>query len=618
MEAFCTQLFLLACLGSTPALSASPLASPLGSPSPASMPQGVDKDGPAISPFAGMRMNGDSLEVQVDKETWYRLVKINKVDAKSLVASSHKLCGGQWWKRLREDLPALLSAMGHKPGTTVNLEVVDLKTNRSITMKDVVMTHKKRQALRRGKRAGGFRPAAMARPKFIIVDAAKKDLDQLVKLLDENYSYRHRKGVDLKALVKAAKQRLETGTPTQRDFLEEIDLIMKAFGDGHSRVSKSPNRPESTGYTPFLIGKVKGGYVAFKSDRSDYLDPNHPFITEMAGRPIEDWVDLSRKHVTQGSPQFQDYVAVRSLRYHNEQRRLLGLRADDDVKITLRGENGTNRVKLDLVGRAPFFGKWPVTQTKRLEGDIGYLRIPRMTSDAKALDEIDAAMQGFRDTRGLVIDLRSNGGGTRDILRRLFPYFMSENDHPHVANIAAYRLPAGLGDPMKVDGYLSNRGLYPMSWAGWSKRQRKAIALAQRQFEPEWKLPRDAFSTWHYFVLDRSDNAKAYHYDKPITVLVDTGCFSATDIFLGAVKGWKNVTLVGQASGGGSGRAQRHTLSTGVQLRISSMASFRPNGQLYENRGVQPDVLVEPIASDFILGGSDSTLARALDQLGRR
>ena len=53
------------------------------------------------------------------------------------------------------------------------------------------------------------------------------------------------------------------------------------------------------------------------------------------------------------------------------------------------------------------------------------------------------------------------------------------------------------------------------------------------------------------------------------------------------------------------------------RLRIASMASFRPNGHLYEGRVIAPDVYVEPIATDFILGGTDSQLDRALELLRR-
>jgi C-terminal processing protease CtpA/Prc len=75
------------------------------------------------------------------------------------------------------------------------------------------------------------------------------------------------------------------------------------------------------------------------------------------------------------------------------------------------------------------------------------------------------------------------------------------------------------------------------------------------------------------------------------------------------------VTLLGVASGGGSGRSGKLTLPrSGVRLRVSTMASFQPNGKLYDGNGVPPDVVVEPTPEDWI-GESDSMLDAALRRI---
>jgi carboxyl-terminal processing protease len=91
-------------------------------------------------------------------------------------------------------------------------------------------------------------------------------------------------------------------------------------------------------------------------------------------------------------------------------------------------------------------------------------------------------------------------------------------------------------------------------------------------------------------------------------ILLDSSCFSATDIFLGAFKGWKNVTLMGSASGGGSGRPHEVKLPYGsIHVKLSTMASFQPVGKLYDGRGISPDVDIPTKPSD-IIGRTDSVL----------
>ena len=116
--------------------------------------------------------------------------------------------------------------------------------------------------------------------------------------------------------------------------------------------------------------------------------------------------------------------------------------------------------------------------------------------------------------------------------------------------------------------------------------------------------------------ISASTNPKAYHYEKPVIVLTDAGCFSATDNFLGALKGEFHITLLGTTSGGGSGRMAEYTLpATRIPLTLCQMASFRANGDLFDGHGVAPDVVVETKPEDHLASGADSILAAALARL---
>jgi C-terminal processing protease CtpA/Prc len=235
-----------------------------------------------------------------------------------------------------------------------------------------------------------------------------------------------------------------------------------------------------------------------------------------------------------------------------------------------------------------------------------------MADDAAFLDGIDAAMQRFRDTTGLIIDVRGNGGGRRDALLRLAPYLLPEGGEPIVGNVAAILLE---GDEAAPADALADRYLYRADWTGWSDAQRRAIATFLKGFEPSWKLPRGKFSPWHFLVLDRATNAKAFAYKTPVIVLIDRGCFSATDVFAAALQAIPVVTLVGEPTSGGSGRARGFRLpNSQIRLQLSSMASFRPDGVLFEGNGVVPDVPVATQPTDLI-GETDTALAKALELL---
>jgi hypothetical protein len=235
-----------------------------------------------------------------------------------------------------------------------------------------------------------------------------------------------------------------------------------------------------------------------------------------------------------------------------------------------------------------------------------------MLDEPEFLDDLVEAMNNFKDTKGLIIDSRSCIGGTRAPLRVLFPFFMAEDDSPRVVNVATYRL-----GPRNRKEEFEGRYLYPASSPHWSETERDVIRCFADRFQPEWMPPAGQFSPWHYFVISPTDDKIYYHYDGPVVILMDRWNFSAWDIFLGAFKGWREVTLMGLPSGGGSGCYQDYRLrNSRIRIQLSSMASFQPNGKLYDGNGIQPDIVVGPIPTDFI-GKTDSVLDAARAALAR-
>lgn len=577
-------------------------------------------DGPSLSPFKDIRPVDGGLEVQIHDATWYALLKIENVETAKLLTESKRLCGGRWWKRVCEDLPALLHTIDEDPGREVDLVVRDLATGERKTFEGVAMTHDKRQALRdryRGRlpRAGAEAADAAARSAVSAADA-RSDLEALERLLRERYSYFDLRGVKLTTMLRQARKNLKGDRVDLVTFAREIDRIMNAFGDGHSGL-RGGLPPEQPGYLPFLVQQVDGGAAAFLPDRSGLVDAEHPFVTAIDGVKIERWLAAAAARGRQGSEMMRYRESERGLRTIGVLRRDLELPAGDTLDVELRGKGGTTTKTMRLSRRKPIYGSWPRAElrAKTIERDgrsIGYLRIGSMMSDEQQISEMESAMRSFSETDGLVIDVRGNGGGSRQALRILLPYLLAPDADPVVTNVGALRLPPGEAPRGEL---LSDRGLHPIDWDGYDDAERSAIADFLKTFKPSWRLPRGKFSPLHFLVQRHADNENAYHYDKKVCVLIDRGCYSATDIFAAAFGVLPQVTLVGETTMGGSGRARTYQLpASGLRLKLSSMASFQPNGTLFEHSGVVPDVAVEAQASDLI-GETDTVLDRAIDLL---
>jgi len=447
-------------------------------------------------------------------------------------------------------------------------------------------------------------------PATLTAADARADLAELRSLLDEHFAYRHLRPVDLDALLREAEAALDTDRVQVVALARAADRILRAFGDGHSRIEGLQAAGDT--FLPFLVQRTAGGHAAFLPSHTELVDALRPFVDAIDGVKLERWLEAARVRGTQGSATMQQREAERGLRDLGELRAAMNLPAAKHVTVTLRGAKDTRDVQLRVAARRPIYGAWPLTKTRLLDDNLGYLRLPAMLGDAEFLDGIDAAMQSFKRTKGRIVDVRGNGGGTRDALRRLAPYLLPANGTPVVGNVAA--ILRERDEPVTATA-LSDRGLFPADWEGWTDAHRTAITTFARSFQPSWKPPAGRFSPWHFLVLDRADNAQAFAYDQRVVVLIDRGCFSATDVFAAALGALPNVTLLGEPTSGGSGRARGYRLTkSAIRLQLSSMASYRPDGVLFEGNGVAPDILCEAQPEDLV-GVTDTVLQRACELL---
>ncbi len=453
---------------------------------------------------------------------------------------------------------------------------------------------------------------------------AVSDLAFLEQALEERFAYLKTPVgdhgvVDRRALFQALRQRLPaTLEPAWLGL--ELQKLLAHFIDGHAATNVPPS---PAGFLPFLTGAVSNppgdaqsgapgeasanALVAFQPDRSGFLDPGHPFLLAIDGLPAERWLEGAARYAPRGSPQLVQRESRRWLRAVGRLREDLGLPQLDAVEVMLGDaeRSSVRTLRLPVTERAPQFGVWPRRESALLDGNVGYLRLEQMRP--AAADDVRAGLERFADAEALIVDVRGNGGGTRDALLALLPALLPEAASPRVVNVAAYRTWEGF-----PQDHLAARHLYPIESTPWQPRERAVLDAFMRGFSPEWRPPVDEFSCWHAMVVSPTRPPAPRYHERPVAVLMDASCFSATDVFLSALKGLPNVLLVGEPSSGGSARAQVVELpNSGIKARFASMASFQASGELFDGRGVQPDVMVTPDPAYFLEGGRDLVLERA-------
>ena len=164
----------------------------------------------------------------------------------------------------------------------------------------------------------------------------------------------------------------------------------------------------------------------------------------------------------------------------------------------------------------------------------------------------------FSDVDGFILDLRGNGGGALDNSTDLLSRFFDEKT---LAGYLSHKTGPGhadFSDPMAI--YIEP---YSEEDARWTR--------------------------------------------KPVLVLQDRSCYSATNDFLSKIDLAKNVTRIGLRSGGGGGIPASQELPNGWVVRYSAVKNYDAAMQSVES-GIEPDVEVsgvsyytDPAAPDLIL-----------------
>ena len=232
----------------------------------------------------------------------------------------------------------------------------------------------------------------------------------------------------------------------------------------------------------------------------------------------------------------------------------------DKAADKIRGEEGTivkllikrngEPNKLYEVKRAKIDIKSVSTKNPtnyKLDNRIGYIRLSSFMSQ-NAIEEFKAALNGYSDKKGYIIDLRSNPGGLFANAAILSDMFLSGNV---------------IVSTVDRDGY-----------------------------------------------KDTTKAAKSYVCDKPLVILIDGGSASASEIFSGAMKDNGRALIVGEKSFGKGLVQEVNKLPMGAGCNITVQKYLTPSGTDINKKGIMPDVVVKFTPED-VKANKDVQLIKA-------
>ncbi|MDL2265707.1 S41 family peptidase [Parabacteroides sp. OttesenSCG-928-G21] len=183
--------------------------------------------------------------------------------------------------------------------------------------------------------------------------------------------------------------------------------------------------------------------------------------------------------------------------------------------------------------------------TKLKEDQIGYMYYGSFSSGIGDTN-LDHILYFFKDCKGLIIDIRDNGGGSLAYSDRIAARFLNEKI---------------------LTGYIQHK-----------------TGKGHNDFSDPYPV-----------YLEPSSRLK---WLRPVVILTNRHCYSAANDFVQKMKLLPQVVIIGDQTGGGSGFPFNSELPNGWGIRFSSSPMLDVDKQ-HTEFGIEPDIYVSMTAEDM-------------------
>jgi carboxyl-terminal processing protease len=255
------------------------------------------------------------------------------------------------------------------------------------------------------------------------------------------------------------------------------------------------------------------------------------------------------------------------------------------VRLSLRREGASDLIEIEIT-RAVI--NIPSVQLL-LRDDIAVITVTIFGDKTTA--QLDKALQEAQaaGVRGIILDLRNNGGGwvaaAQEMLGRFVdpargPALLEDKEHGAQAKALLYTPtpapPVGPGTPTAVI----------------PTRTPAVLNVPNAKTDP---------------IVPPQDGGVTF-YDLPLVVLVNGGTASASEIVVGALQDYERATIIGTTTYGKGSLQAVHEFRDGSSARITIAQWLTPKGRVIQKQGLAPDI-------EQAEGDGDAQLQRAIAYL---
>jgi carboxyl-terminal processing protease len=358
--------------------------------------------------------------------------------------------------------------------------------------------------------------------------------EQVWETINQRYYDPSFKGVDWRGVHDGYRPLVEKAG-TDEEFYDILKKMVGELHDAHTRFHTPEQRRErerlqavSAGLSIFEVeGKPVVVGVEPDTDAARAGVEMGMIVLQIDGKPVEQRIAEARPRIAGSSTE----RAVRLRLF----RMIIDGEPGTTLKLKLARANGsTLNVELSRL----IVSDTAVVTSRRLPSGFGYVHLTLWKSPIRK--QFKKALEQFKDSPGVIVDIRGNPGGEAD-------------------------------EVVKIGSYFFNRHV---PFGKFSRRTGKAI----------------------YLRTDDDDQI----YKGPVAILINEGSGSGSELFAGVMQENGRAVVVGRRSCGCVlGISEFKKFKGGGELAVSEFGYISPRENTYEGTGVVPDKTVELKISDL-------------------
>jgi len=451
---------------------------------------------------------------------------------------------------------------------------------------------------------------------YLTKNEIKSDLEFLDSILQNKSSYQGLNGYEYKKDFRKFFDTISGEQITRFDFELFLSKTIGKIGDRHSYIKG--DRLQNSLFFPFAFAPFEDKVLVIDYDDTEseynFYNKDFPYLKSINKIPIEELIPKIFPGEILAPKSSYATRAIRELRDIDKIFKSLKIDLPNPISVTLTNKKGVDeKISVELVTKKKRARYWDeklyrntylisdkdysdksiIDRFFKLENNIGFIQLVDMVDKEESpifFEYLNNFMLKVKQSDALIIDVRDNGGGTRNLIQELTGYFVHP-DSMYVVNATKQRGKLPLNKELKQD--LHDRFLF--SKDELDSREQNAVDKFMASFKPMYDLSNEKFSEYHYYVLNGQKITKdKYYYDKPIYILTNERSFSAASILVSVFKGLPNIKIVGVNTDGSSGNSQRFELpNSELRGKISTMVSYQKNGQVLDGIGTKPDIIIE-------------------------